>query len=47
VSEGDSSETFRQATRLAKARIAEVAAAMSDLKAENEAFHERLEGQLS
>ncbi|HEY8152423.1 MAG TPA: nucleotide exchange factor GrpE, partial [Vicinamibacteria bacterium] len=47
MSEGDSSETFRQATRLAEDRIAEVAAAMSALKTENEAFRDRLEGQLS
>lgn len=40
-------EPFLQAARLAEARIGEVAAAMSELKAENDAFRDRLEAQLS
>jgi molecular chaperone GrpE (heat shock protein) len=47
VSKGDPSETFRQATRLAEDRIAEVTAAMNAFKTDNEAFRDRLEGQLS
>ena len=46
-SPADPSETFRQAARLAEDRIAEVAAATSALKADNETFRDRLEGELS
>jgi len=40
-------EAFRQAARLAEDRVAEVAAATSALKADNETFRDRLEAQLS
>ena len=43
----DPLETFRQAARLAEDRIAEVAAATSALKADNDTFRARLERQLS
>ena len=43
----DPLETFRQAARLAEDRIAEVVAATSALKADNETFRDRLEGELS
>jgi molecular chaperone GrpE (heat shock protein) len=47
VSAADPSETYRQAVRLAEDRIAEVEAAVKALKADNETFRDRLEGQLS
>jgi molecular chaperone GrpE len=43
----DRSEQFLQATRLAEARISEVAGATAMIKAENDAYRDRLEGQLS
>ena len=47
ASPADPLETFRQAARLAEDRIAEVVAATSTLKADNETFRDRLEGELS